>query len=208
MWYDVTHGFGSKWKDLFIDLEANCGLDVNNLTHIWLLHWLFLDAINQDATTWAEAWNNHKMQIRREHQKSPTEMFFLSIYEDGPRGIFDRDPFHIGPLNMREGEEEDVGEDVAAYGVDWEEIDNEQIMENHYQCNPPQHAPLQPNNPFANAPPTLSEVICTPPNCPLSDEQTNQLRLRLSLSVDLTSHNMLVRRTVWIEALRICTYLL
>ena len=37
IWYDVTEGFGGKWKDLFTDLEANEGLDVDNPAHIWLL---------------------------------------------------------------------------------------------------------------------------------------------------------------------------
>ena len=29
IWYDITEGFGGKWKDMFTDLEANYGLDVN-----------------------------------------------------------------------------------------------------------------------------------------------------------------------------------
>ena len=134
----------------------------------------------------------------------PAEMFFISIYEDGPRGIFDRDPFRIGPLSMQVEDEEDVGEDVATFGVDWEAIDNERLMEYHYQHNPPQQNPLQPNNPFTNAPPTLSEVKCAPPNCPFTDEGVLQLFFYLRLSADLASHSMLVRRTVWIQALHIC----
>ena len=46
IWYDVTEGFGGKWKDFFTDLEANEGLDVDNQAHIWLLHHLYLDDIN------------------------------------------------------------------------------------------------------------------------------------------------------------------
>ena len=45
IWYNITKGFGGKWKDLFTDLEANEGLDVDNLAHIWLLQHLFLDHI-------------------------------------------------------------------------------------------------------------------------------------------------------------------
>ena len=38
IWYDVTEGFGGKWKDMFIDLEANYGLDINNAAHICHRH--------------------------------------------------------------------------------------------------------------------------------------------------------------------------
>ena len=87
IWYDVTEGFGGKWKNFFTDLEANEGLDVNNPAHIWLLHHLFLDDINRDVLVWAETWNNHKLQIRGERQQSPQEIFFFSMLEDGPRGL-------------------------------------------------------------------------------------------------------------------------
>src|SRR5579872_4865175 len=100
VWYDVTHGFGMKWKNFFIDLEVNCGLDINNPTHIWLVHWLFLNTINEDATAWAEVWNYHKIQIHGEHQKMPAEMAFISVYKGGLHGTFNRDPFQVGPLDV------------------------------------------------------------------------------------------------------------
>lgn len=193
IWYDVTEGFGGKWKDLFIDLEANYGLDVNNTAHIWLLHHLFLNSINQDATSWAEAWNNHKLQIRGEHQQTPHEMFFFSMLEDGPRGVTNNEQW-----SHEAGEDEDL----ATYGIDWEAMEDEQLMEHHYGNNPPQV-----DNPFTATPSTLSEVTCIPPNCPLSDVCIHQLDFHLSQVVDLTSHSMLVRRVVWIEALHICTRL-
>jgi len=194
IWYDVTEGFGGKWKDLFIDLEANYGLDVNSAAHIWLLHHLFLVAINNDATSWAETWNNHKLQIRGEPQQSPQEMFFFSMLEDGPRGLND------GP-SQGGGLERD-GEDLTTFGIDWEEMDNERLMEHHYEHNPPEF-----DNPFATSPFTLSEVVCTPPDCPFPAEGVRQLNLHLSQVVDLTSHSMLVRRAVWVQALHISTQL-
>ena len=76
IWYDISEGFGGKWKDMFIDLEANYGLDVNNAAHIWLLHHLFLNTINEDATSWTEAWNNHKLKICGEPQQTPVTFGF------------------------------------------------------------------------------------------------------------------------------------
>ena len=66
LWYDVTNGFGQKWKNFFIELETHCHLNAHNPGHIWLLHYLFKDAINEDATGWVRAWNRHVMQLKGE----------------------------------------------------------------------------------------------------------------------------------------------
>jgi len=196
IWYDVTEGFGGKWKDFFTDLEANGGLDVNNPAHIWLLHHLFLNDVNQDALLWAETWNNHKLQMRGEAQQSPQEMFFFSMLEDGPRGL-------NGPHQNRGRDGLEDGEDTSLYGVDWEDMDNEEIMEHHYR-----HNPVQLDNPFSTAPSALSEVECTPPDCPLSAESVHQLDHYLTRIVDVASRSMLIRRTTWAEALHVCSQVL
>jgi hypothetical protein len=192
IWYDVTEGFGGKWKNFFTDLEANEYLNVNNPAHIWLIHHLFLDQINLDALAWAEMWNNHKLQIRGEHQQTPQEMFFFSMLEDGPRGL-------NGPHQNREDGLE--GEDVSLYGVDWEvmEEEDEPLTTHHHR-----HNSVLLNNPFSTAPSTLSEVECTPPDRPLSPEGIRQLDHRLSQRLDVNSRSMLVRRTIWINALQVC----
>ncbi|KAF9784297.1 hypothetical protein BJ322DRAFT_1098275 [Thelephora terrestris] len=191
IWYDVTEGFGGKWKNLFTDLEANEGLDVDNPAHIWLLQHLFLNQINQDSLSWAEAWNNHKLQIRGEPQQTPHEMFFFSMIEDGPRGL-------NGP---RQGDQDGLeGGDLYLYGVDWEVMEDDELMTNHRYYNP-----TPPDNPFSTAPSSLSEVECTPPNCPLSAEGVSQLDRYLSQVADVDSRSMLVRRTIWIQALRACS---
>jgi hypothetical protein len=193
IWYDVTEGFGGKWKNLFTDLEANEGLDVDNPSHIWLLQHLFLEQINQDALSWAEAWNNHKLQVPDGHQQTPQEMFFFSMVEDGPRGL-------NGPRqNIQGGQDELEGEETSLYGVDWEDMENDELMVHHRRYNP---APLY--NPFGTAPPSLSEVECTPPNCPLSVEGIHQLNHYLPQVVDVNSRSVLVRRIVWAQALNIC----
>ena len=43
------------------------GLRASDPMHIWLLHYLFLDAINEDALEWVDAWNSHVMQIKGEY---------------------------------------------------------------------------------------------------------------------------------------------
>jgi len=53
LWVDFTAGVGAKWKNFFEELEVQSDLDPNLLSHIWLLHYLFLDKLNQDITDWA-----------------------------------------------------------------------------------------------------------------------------------------------------------
>lgn len=55
--------------------------------HIWLLHHLFLPAINSDAEQWADAWNNHTLSFRGERQRSPADMYLFGMIQNGPRGL-------------------------------------------------------------------------------------------------------------------------
>lgn len=118
------------------------------------------------------------------------------MLEDGPRGLY-------GPQSQT-GEEDvdglEDGEDPSTFGIDWEAMDNEALMEHHYR-----HNPIQLDNPFGTAPSTLSEVVCAPPDSPFSVESIHRLDYHLSQVVDVNSRSMLVRRTVWVTALHICS---
>ncbi|KAJ6477881.1 hypothetical protein C8R47DRAFT_984653 [Mycena vitilis] len=78
LWYDVTHGFGQKWKKFFMDLEVHHGLNPQVPAHVWLLHHLFLHHINADAQEWAEAWNSHHLNLRGERNRSPRDIFHFA----------------------------------------------------------------------------------------------------------------------------------
>ncbi|KAJ7182536.1 hypothetical protein C8R43DRAFT_868721 [Mycena crocata] len=190
LWYDVTHGFGQKWKNFFTDLEINHGMNPSRPAHIWLLHHLFLASINADAHEWAQAWNSHSLQIRGERTRSPRDMFLFNMLQDGPRGLQRRvDPFT-----------EQV-DDPQIYGIDWEVADDPQMM-NHLLHENPQE--WEENNPFATGPATLSNVPCEPPNSPFSPAQISLLDQHLEILVDVHSRSMGVRRLVWKEAFRLC----
>ncbi len=64
LWYDVTHGFGRKWKDFFWDLEIQHGLNVSFRSHKWLLRHLFLKGLNEDAQDWAAMPTNCRSAVR------------------------------------------------------------------------------------------------------------------------------------------------
>ncbi|KAK6984673.1 hypothetical protein R3P38DRAFT_3332768 [Favolaschia claudopus] len=192
LWYNVTHGFGKKWKVFFLDLETNHGLNPTRPGHIWLLHHLFLASINRDALDRCEAWNSHQLTVRRQRERSPRDLFTFRMLREGPRGI----------SSFLAAEDEEI-EDINEYGIDWEANAEPELMAHLFENNPDERT----NNtdPFASSstPANLSEVLCEPPGCPFTPRQLQLLDLRLDASVDLFSRNMNVRRLVWVRALQI-----
>ena len=122
------------------------------------------------------------------------------MFEDGPRGL--NGPRQNGG-DQDEPDELEGEEDTSLYGVDWEVMDDEVLMEHHYQYNP-----TQGENPFITTPATLSEVKCTPPDCPLSAESVVQLNHHLVQFIDISSRSMLIRRTIWLQAIHTCSQML
>jgi hypothetical protein len=87
LWRDYNQGVSGKWKNFFADLERNHNLNPDNEAHIWLLHWLFIDAINEDLMEWVNTWNHHRISLAGEPDRSPRDMFIFGMLEDGPRGM-------------------------------------------------------------------------------------------------------------------------
>jgi hypothetical protein len=174
LWYDVSDGFGNKWKEFFHTLEDHHGLNALDPSHIWLLHQLFLPAINDDALAWAEAWNSHKLQLDEGCRSSPKQLFCRSLWTDGIHGLPPQDDNH---------------EDYNLYGVDWEGIEQQHDIssdEGRY-----------------NEPNWVNNVVCDPPHCPLTDEREEALMYELSEIVDIHSKTMDERRVVWVIALEL-----
>ncbi|TDL13950.1 hypothetical protein BD410DRAFT_734694 [Rickenella mellea] len=194
-WADMTAGFGGKWKTFFQELEQFCGLEVDRPEHIWLLHFLFLDAINEDALQWAESWNAHTLQIRGSRNQSPREMFLFGMVESGLRGFGYQSPEVL----------DEVVDDPGAYGIDWEAVDDDQIFAHHLANNPSNsHDATQP---FSNAPPDrLSHVEVNSPSCPLVPERLEFLHRELNdfYATVGGSRSMAFRRSIWNHALAIC----
>lgn len=192
LWVDFTRGIGKKWARFFSDLEDAHGLCVDRPAHLWLLHHLFLGALNEDAQKWADAWNSHKVTIAGEKKSSPTDMFTFGLLEQGPRGI--------GALIQVQ---EDTVDNFAQFGVDWEAQQNAVILAHHTDNNPQDR---DGDHPFAgfSTPANMSEVIVKAPNCPFSPEEQAALDAELAQIVDVTSRDMAVRKRVWKEALDIC----
>ncbi|TFK82283.1 hypothetical protein K466DRAFT_500592 [Polyporus arcularius HHB13444] len=193
LWFDVTSGFGGKWKTFFLELEQHCGLDADRPEHLWLLHHLFLHALNQDALDWAESWNAHRLHIRGERAASPREMFMFGMVRHGPRG-----------LDLRPEPVDEPVDDPASYGVDWAALEDATLMRHHREHNP--GSSEERSHPFAasSRPEELHEVTCDPPRCPLTPPQVALLNAHLAHHFDLRSRDMLMRRRLWSAALLYC----
>ena len=195
LWCNVTRGFGVKWKDFFQGLEMYDNLDVNLDAHIWLLHFLFLQRINQDAAQWAEAWNHHPITIRGDHPRTPRDLFFFGMLQHGTHGINFLQPSE---------ESEDIG-DLQEYGIDWEAFDEDDIRNHHHQANSVEE---DVDNPFVVGPLHLSDVQVPEADCPLTDMQVLELKQALEGLPHYFSTSMYDLRLLWVDALQICHDLL
>ncbi|KAJ7705834.1 hypothetical protein B0H14DRAFT_3099686 [Mycena olivaceomarginata] len=124
LWVDVTAQVGATWAEHFTALEIRYGLDINNVAHIWLLHFLFLGTINTQLAFFAEAWNQHRIQIRNSTNRSPTDMFVFDMYVNGVRG--DRLPPEEENLNE---------EELEVYGIDWQGLRDNGVLQSQAQNN-------------------------------------------------------------------------
>ncbi|KZO99753.1 hypothetical protein CALVIDRAFT_477038 [Calocera viscosa TUFC12733] len=189
MWVDVTDSFGRKWSELFSVLEASHGLNPLNEDHIWLLHWLFIDDINDDAIAFQNEWNYHTMSLPGRNQ-TPSELFLAGCLENGARGI---------PLQSSDDEE--FHRSPQRYGAEDMDLDTIPIVP----------ADLLPNFGFLptvgalddQVPLRLNSVQCPPPGCPFSFQQMHILEVHIYPRFNNVDQESLVGR--WCEAYIICS---
>lgn len=86
LWVEVGSQFVRRWKVFFQRLESDYGLRRTNTSHIWLLHYLFLDAINADAETFRQDWNSHGVSGNVTQNKSPeVNSYYISVIQGAYR---------------------------------------------------------------------------------------------------------------------------
>lgn len=205
LWRDVTQGFGLKWYNFFYALEAESGLSPDNDGHIWLIHYLFLPSITQDAHDWAGAWNAHRLRLSNEIDRSPNDMFFFGVLQNGlrgPQGVADA-------TNLMTHLEEDI-ENLATYGVDWHDLADPAILHHHNEHNPNEVEDIEnlyPRN--TRQPEHLSLVEIPAFHCPFpSSEQLELFDESLLAMPEYYSRGMEDRKTLWIQALDLLLTLL
>jgi hypothetical protein len=110
---------------MFMMLELHHGLNINNANHIWLLHYLFLNTINQQLAFFIGAWNQHCIQIRDGPNCSPADMFGFDMIVHGIRGS--QLPATAAPMSE---------EELEVFGVDWEGLQDDTILQSRESNNP------------------------------------------------------------------------
>lgn len=161
LWVDVTAQVGAFWAEIFTQLELRFGLDINNVHHIWLLHYLFLSSINQQLTFFAESWNQHRIQIRDGPNRSPADLFGFDMFVHGVRG----DQLPLDVLSE---------EELEVYGVDWEGLRDERLLQSR-GTNNPGHEGATSWIGRVGPPDHLNKVMLQPPSGSLSDAEVGRL---------------------------------
>src|SRR6266498_5839558 len=100
LWVDLIKDVIKIYITIFIYLEEQCGLDINNNVYLFCLHYVFLPRINQSLKEWKNTWNNHK--ISTEGNLSPIQLYTQGMIQHGYQGI------------------EDDNIDPNEYGIDYE----------------------------------------------------------------------------------------
>lgn len=197
LWVDVGTGFASKWKDFFTDLEQCYELNVNSDFHLWLLHYLFLDLINDDILQWAQAWNHHPMRLPQGQRsgQTPWAQFLFGMVQHGLRGV-----------RVQEEEDDAWRQDPDGFGVDWDAMDDAGIRDHFNDRRAPNTT-----NPFLDqAPPHYSRVQVSPPHnneSPLTVDELSQMTAYITERVPL-AQDMETRKQYWVHALRFCAMVL
>jgi hypothetical protein len=68
--------FARRWRAFFACLERLHCLDRHDPSHLWLLHHLFLNLINEDCLDFKEMWNQHPLSSVGTHDMSPAVSVF------------------------------------------------------------------------------------------------------------------------------------
>ncbi|KNZ77035.1 hypothetical protein J132_07756 [Termitomyces sp. J132] len=191
LWVDITHGTGKKWKNLLCHLKIHDRLDADNNAHIWLLHYLFLNAINTDLEVWAEVWNYLVLAHQNEHYCSSSDMFAFGMQKNGLQEL------HLN---------ETIDENLEGFGINWNDIDNTQIR-NHYDAHNANDGNAA--NPFLYPPPDhLSHTEVLDPQCPFTTEQLALFEPCIAELPIFNMQDMQSQQLFWIDSLSITTDIL
>ncbi|KAJ7060886.1 hypothetical protein C8F01DRAFT_975113 [Mycena amicta] len=92
LWVEVGSQFARCWRAFFYRLEARHQLNRKNAQHLWLLHHLFLDLINEDCDEFRQVWNVKPISGEA-HNKSP-EVSRLLLQHGSYSAVDDYDDVH------------------------------------------------------------------------------------------------------------------
>ena len=81
MWVEIGTQFACQWRAFFCRLKAYHHLDQSNSHHLWLLHTLLLEQINQDCDQFRQNWNSHPISGKGKNQSPNVRLQLIPIME-------------------------------------------------------------------------------------------------------------------------------
>ncbi|KAJ7575657.1 hypothetical protein C8J56DRAFT_798462 [Mycena floridula] len=158
LWVEVGTQFVRRWRAFFNRLERLHHLNVKKPHHLWLIHVLFLDQINDDASEFQEVWNSHPI-AGEGHDRSPNDMQFLGQTRFG-RYHDDCDNVHPDTIKKYYGVDGRVRRETGETGAGNANDERQEVEDisdriskdqephiKHEAVKVPRHA-----NPFLNSP--------------------------------------------------------
>ncbi|QRV96098.1 integrase core domain protein [Ceratobasidium sp. AG-Ba] len=82
-WEDLGAQMLRAWRAFGVRLEEFHLLVRHRPDHLWLLHLLFTEELNECITDFKKDWNNHPMKGRGTHHKSPNELRIMGYIRHG-----------------------------------------------------------------------------------------------------------------------------
>lgn len=79
LWRDVFPNVSAKFYNLFMYIEEQGLLNPSDDVHIYCLHYLYKDLINESLNHFVNAWNNHK--LRTVGNRTPLQTFIMGMQE-------------------------------------------------------------------------------------------------------------------------------
>ncbi|KAJ7760860.1 hypothetical protein DFH07DRAFT_1021347 [Mycena maculata] len=181
LWVEVGTQFARRWRAFFTRLGRLHQLDRKNPAHLWLLHHLFLDAINDDCEAFRRDWNLHPISGHTTNDQSPADMRFIAQTTEGVYRADKLDGIHPDAINRYLGiegqpkrrgraqteaghaEDDSDSDEESDGGSGWQDVDAE--LENRIgedQAGNIRHAPIKVarhQSPFAT--PEQDEMFLT-----------------------------------------------
>ncbi|KAJ7302633.1 hypothetical protein DFH08DRAFT_918887 [Mycena albidolilacea] len=142
-------------------MEAHHG--AHRGSYIWgrSVHNVHIERLWVDVT--AQAWNQHRIQIRNSTNHSPTDMFVFDMYANGVRG------------DQLPPEEENLNEEeLEVYGIDEQGLRDNGVLQSQAQNNLMGEGSSSWVG-WTGPPPDLSQVAVQPPTGTLTEEEVTKL---------------------------------
>ena len=79
LWRDVYQIVLLVFHDLFLSLEENHYLDIDNNDNLFCLHYVYKPFINRMLDSFSSSWLNHK--IRTARNKTPMQLFLMGMQQ-------------------------------------------------------------------------------------------------------------------------------